>query len=85
MLFGAAAIVMEDASVTGVIALSIGIGFQNIPESIAVAMSLRRHGGSRRKSFRYGQLSAIVEPIAGVVGLSQLFICSQYYDLLQEP
>jgi ZIP family zinc transporter len=31
-------------------------------------MPLRRQGLSRLKSFYYGQLSAIVEPIAGVVG-----------------
>ena len=31
-------------------------------------MPLRRSGVSRFKSFWYGQLSAIVEPIAGVIG-----------------
>ena len=31
-------------------------------------MPLRREGVSRRKSFWYGQLSAIVEPVAGVFG-----------------
>jgi len=68
VLFGAAALGMEDASVSAAIALAIGIGIQNFPEGIAVAMPLRRHGVSRRKSFWYGQLSAIVEPIAGVLG-----------------
>ena len=48
--------------------LAIGIGIQNFPEGIAVSMPLRRHGVTRLKSFWYGQLSAIVEPIAGVVG-----------------
>ena len=50
------------------IALGIGIGIQNFPEGFAVAMPLRRAGASRMKSFMYGQLSAIVEPIAGVIG-----------------
>lgn len=68
VLFGAAALGMPDASVAGAIALAIGIGIQNFPEGIAVSMPLRRHGVSRRKSFWYGQLSAIVEPVAGVVG-----------------
>jgi ZIP family zinc transporter len=68
VLFGAAALGMEDASVAGAIALALGIGIQNFPEGIAVAMPLRRHGVSRRKSFWYGQLSATVEPIAGVIG-----------------
>lgn len=68
VLFGAAALGLEDASVTGAIVLAIGIAIQNFPEGFAVAMPLRRSGMSRRKSFYYGQLSAVVEPIAGVVG-----------------
>ena len=31
-------------------------------------MPLRRMGMSRKKSFMYGQASALVEPIAGVLG-----------------
>ena len=68
VLFGAAAEGMPEASIAGAIALAIGIGLQNFPEGIAVAMPLRRHGVSRRKSFWYGQLSAIVEPVAGLIG-----------------
>ena len=68
VLFGAAAEGMPEASIAGAIALAIGIGIQNFPEGIAVAMPLRRHGVSRFKSFWFGQLSAIVEPVAGVVG-----------------
>lgn len=68
VLFGAAAQGMDGASISGAIALAIGIGIQNFPEGIAVAMPLRRHGVTRLKSFWFGQLSAIVEPVAGVVG-----------------
>lgn len=68
VLFGAAANGMPDASIAAALALAIGIGIQNFPEGIAVAMPLRRHGVSRFRSFWYGQLSAIVEPLAGVVG-----------------
>lgn len=68
VLFGAAAEGMDGATIASAIALAIGIGIQNFPEGIAVAMPLRRHGVTRRKSFWYGQLSAIVEPIAGVLG-----------------
>ncbi|HEX6847318.1 MAG TPA: ZIP family metal transporter [Chitinophagaceae bacterium] len=68
VLFGAAAEGMPEASIAGAVALALGIGIQNFPEGIAVAMPLRRHGVSRRKSFWYGQLSAIVEPAAGVLG-----------------
>lgn len=68
VLFGAAALEMNDVSLISAITLALGIGLQNFPEGIAVAMPLRRMGISRRKSFYYGQLSAIVEPVAGVIG-----------------
>ena len=48
--------------------LALGIGIQNFPEGAAVSIPLRREGMSRRKSFFYGQMSGIVEPIAGVIG-----------------
>ena len=50
------------------IALAIGIGIQNFPEGFAVSMPLRRQGLSRWKSWKWGQLSAIVEPIFAVIG-----------------
>ncbi len=68
VLFGAASLGMDGATVAGAVALAIGIGIQNFPEGFAVAMPLRRQGVSRRKSFWYGQLSAIVEPVFGVLG-----------------
>jgi ZIP family zinc transporter len=68
VLFGAAGLGIDGATIPAAIALAIGIGIQNFPEGFAVAMPLRRIGFSRRKSFWYGQLSAIVEPIAGVIG-----------------
>ena len=67
--FGAAAMGIPEASVGAAIALGIGIGLQNFPEGVAVSMPLRREGVSKLKSFWYGQLSAIVEPIAGVAGV----------------
>ncbi len=68
VLFGGVAAGIPEASIAGAVTLAIGIGIQNFPEGIAVAMPLRRMGASRRKSFMYGQASAIVEPIAGVLG-----------------
>lgn len=68
VLFGGAAAGIEGATYGGAIALAIGIGIQNFPEGIAVSMPLRRQGLSRFKSFWYGQMSAIVEPVAGVIG-----------------
>jgi ZIP family zinc transporter len=50
------------------IALAIGIGIQNFPEGFAVSMPLRRQGVSKWKSWQWGQLSAIVEPVFAVIG-----------------
>lgn len=68
VLFGGVAAGFEGASIGGAVALALGIGLQNFPEGFAVAMPLRRMGLSRTKSFLYGQASAIVEPIAAVLG-----------------
>ena len=72
--FGAAAAGSPSATLTGAITLAIGIGIQNFPEGLAVSMPLRREGMSRLKSFWYGQLSAIVEPIAGVIGAGAVLL-----------
>ena len=69
--FGAAAGMTgaaRTAQLGSALALAIGIGLQNFPEGMVVALPLRREGMSRLRSFWYGQLSAIVEPIAGVIG-----------------
>ena len=50
------------------VALAIGIGIQNFPEGFAVSMPLRRQGMSKFKSWQWGQLSAIVEPVFAVIG-----------------
>ncbi len=68
VLFGGVAAGLPEASIAGAVVLALGIGIQNLPEGIAVSMPLRRQGVSRLKSFWYGQLSAVVEPIAAVVG-----------------
>ncbi len=66
--FGAAASGLPSATIAGAVALAIGIGIQNFPEGLAISMPLRKEGISRFKSFWYGQLSGIVEPVAGVIG-----------------
>ncbi|KFP33543.1 Zinc transporter ZIP11, partial [Colius striatus] len=48
--------------------LAIGIGIQNFPEGLAVSLPLRGAGFSPWRAFWYGQLSGMVEPLAGVVG-----------------
>lgn len=66
--FGGVVSGLPSATIGAAAALAIGIGLQNFPEGIAVAMPLRGEGLSRSRSFLYGQLSAIVEPVAAVVG-----------------
>lgn len=68
VLFGAASLGMDNATTAGAVALALGIGLQNLPEGTAISVPLRRQGLSRLKSFWYGQLSAIVEPVAGILG-----------------
>ncbi len=59
----------EATSLAAATALAVGIGLQNFPEGTAVSMPLRREGVALGKSFFFGQLSAVVEPVAGVVGV----------------
>jgi ZIP family zinc transporter len=73
--FGAAAIADSGATLASAIALAIGIGIQNFPEGFAVSVPFRREGLSRFKSFLFGQGSALVEPLAAVIGaFSVLYI-----------
>jgi ZIP family zinc transporter len=72
--FGAVAADIPSATLMGAVALAIGIGIQNFPEGAAVSVPLRREGLSRMKCFFYGQASAIVEPIAGVIGAAMVLL-----------
>jgi ZIP family zinc transporter len=72
--FGAVAAGLPSATLAGAVALALGIGIQNFPEGTAVAVPLRREGMSRLKSFWFGQLSGIVEPIAGVLGAAAVLL-----------
>lgn len=68
--FGAAAStgLSESATLGAAVALTLGIGLQNFPEGVAVAVPLRAEGFSRTRAFWYGQLSGSVEPVSAVVG-----------------
>lgn len=59
-------------------ALAIGIGLQNIPEGLAIALPLRREGMHRWKCFWYGQLSAVIEPIAGLLGVGVVLLMQPF-------
>lgn len=66
--FGSLAYGLNGTTLIAAITLAIGIGLQNFPEGSAVSLPLRREGYSRKKAFFYGQISGVVEPIAGVLG-----------------
>lgn len=72
--FGAVASGEPSATLAGAMALALGIGIQNFPEGAAVSVPLRREGFSRLKSFMYGQLSGLVEPVAGVIGAAAVLV-----------
>jgi ZIP family zinc transporter len=72
--FGAVAAGLPAASLAGAVALALGIGIQNFPEGTAVSVPLRREGMSRLKAFWYGQLSGVVEPVAGVLGAAAVLL-----------
>jgi ZIP family zinc transporter len=75
--FGAAAAGIQGAGITSAIALSIGIGIQNFPEGLAISAPLKREGLSNGKSWWYGQLSAIVEPVGAVIGAAAVILMRQ--------
>ena len=72
--FGAVAAGTPSASLAAALALALGIGLQNFPEGIAVALPLRREGMGRFRSFMFGQSSALVEPVAGVIGAAAVLV-----------
>ena len=63
--------IVGNAGITmaGAFALSIGIAIQNIPEGAIISMPLKMEGKSKTKSFIYGVLSGIVEPIGAIITL----------------
>lgn len=74
--FGGVLTGMPSASIAAAVTLAVGIGIQNFPEGAAVAMPLRADGVSAWRSFSAGQLSAVVEPVAAVVGAAAVTLAS---------
>ncbi len=54
-------------TMAGAFALSIGIAIQNFPEGAIISMPLKSEGISKGKSFFYGFLSGVVEPIGAIL------------------
>lgn len=67
--FGSARYSLNGSSIASALTIAIAIALQNFPEGSAISLPLRRDGYSRIKSFIYGSLSAIVEPIFGIIGV----------------
>lgn len=72
--FGAVAAGISHEGLGAAMVLALGIGLQNFPEGFAVSGPLAGEGYSRLRSFWYGQLSAVVEPIAAIIGAAAVFI-----------
>ena len=66
--FGSVASGITSSSLIAAIMLAIGIGLQNFPEGAAISIPLASTGMSKHKAFFIGALSAIVEPIAAIIG-----------------
>jgi len=56
------------------IALAVGIGLQNMPEGLAVALPLAGEGYSRGRALLYATLTGLVEPLGGLLGVSLVMI-----------
>lgn len=67
--FAAAYVTFGLVSLTAAFSLAIGISIHNFPEGIAASLPLRSDGMTRKRSFFYSQLTGIVQPIAGVIGV----------------
>ena len=52
------------------LALALGIALQNFPEGAIVSMPLRAEGMPKAKTFLYGVLSGIVEPVASLITIA---------------
>jgi zinc transporter ZupT len=70
--FGAAGAGVKGATFAKARNLAIGIGIQNFPEGLAVSLPLHRAGFSKMRAFWYGQMSGMVEPVAGILGVSNV-------------
>jgi len=66
--FGSAILAKDTLSFMTALGLAIGIGIQNLPEGAAISLPLKNEYGNK-KSFMYGVLSGIVEPIAACIGI----------------
>lgn len=75
VIFAGAASGSQGVTSAGALALALGIAIQNFPEGAIISMPLKNSGLSKNKSFLYGMLSGVVEPIgAGITVLMSSFV-----------
>ena len=60
----------ESLSYASLLALSLGIAIQNMPEGAIISMPLKSNGMSRRRAFSYGAASGVVEPLGAVLTIA---------------
>ena len=57
-------------TLTGALALAIGIAIQNFPEGAIISLPLRSEGNKRSRSFALGVLSGAVEPVGAILAIA---------------
>ncbi|MGN1208348.1 MAG: ZIP family metal transporter [Christensenellales bacterium] len=62
--------------------LAIGIGIQNFPEGTAISLPMKATYNSAFKGFMFGIYSAVVEPIASIIGLFLAYTLSSIYSYI---
>ena len=67
VVFAGALMGNNGITIAGALTLAIGIAIQNFPEGAIISMPLKSEGESKLKSFGYGALSGIVEPISAII------------------
>lgn len=66
--FGSAWASKDAAAMALALSLAIGMGIQNFPEGMAIALPMKQASGSKAKGFFMGVLSGVVEPVGAVLG-----------------
>ena len=69
-------------TLSGALALSIGMAIQNIPEGAIISIPLRNEGKSRIKAFAWGAFSGLVEPVAAIATMLFLGENAAYMPIL---
>ncbi|MBQ7924561.1 MAG: ZIP family metal transporter [Clostridia bacterium] len=77
--FGAAAVLGETAAYLSALGLAIGIGIQNFPEGLAIALPIKTALNSRKRAFLWGTASGLPEPVFAVLG----YFLASWLQILQ--